>query len=351
MARKKNGKREALLDRPLDRSRLRVEFNPAEQGVAPVSLEVLVPDAPLPADLYLPLVNRETQEVEMTLASRAGDVFLARWRDRLAKAGQRQVFLKLEEAGQLVDYFQEHAPAIVDSPDSTLRKKAMVVREMASLNLRVLFGGDLSPRAVEGAVGRAHDTVSRLASNPMILSNLAEVVKSDYSVYTHSVNVCMLAMAFGRYLAMSEGQVAALGMGGLLHDVGMSRMPPAILEKPGPLTPAERQTMNQHPRRGYQMLLPIGAVPYDVLMIVLHHHENADGTGYPDHVPAERTPRLARLVKVCDAFDAMTSQRPYQDARPAYDAAKTLIQDMSSMFGPDLVPTFIRFLGSPFFSQ
>jgi HD-GYP domain-containing protein (c-di-GMP phosphodiesterase class II) len=341
----------SLLDRPLDRSRLRVDFNPAEHGVSPLSLEVLVPEEPLPADLLLPLVDRESQEVEMTLASAAGERFLSRWRDRLLKAGQRVVYVRQDDAAALGDYFQEHAQAIMDSPESTLRKKALVVREMASLNLRALFGGDMSPRSVEGAVGRAHDTVSRLASNPMILSNLAEVVRSDYSVYTHSVNVCMLAMALGRYLALSEGQVGALGMGGLLHDVGMSRMPPAILEKPGPLTPAERQTMNQHPRRGYQLLLPVGAVPYDVLMIVLHHHENADGSGYPDRLPAERTPRLARLVKLCDAFDAMTSRRPYQDARPAFDAAKTLIQDMGSMFGQDLVPTFIRFLGSPFFSQ
>jgi len=340
----------SILDRALDRSRKRVEFNPAEMGVAPLALQVLLADEPTPCDLYLPILNNETKKVEMTLAVAAGDTFQARWRDRLVKTGQERVFVPVEEGEALHEYFQEHAAAILDAPDATIKKRSMVVREMATLNLRVLFGGDMSPRALDGAVGSAQETVTYMARNPLILTNLSEVLKSDYTVYTHSVNVSMVAMAFGKYLGLTDGQVNSLGMGGLLHDVGMSRLPRALLEKRGRFTPDERKMMNRHPRSGYKALLPIGAVPYDVLMITLHHHENADGTGYPDRLPAERTPRLARITKVCDAFDAMTSQRPYQDARPPYEAATTLIQDSHGQFGNDLVPHFIRFLGSPSFS-
>ncbi len=340
-----------LLDRPLDRSRFRVDFNPAEMGLAPLSLQVLVPGQPAPVDLYLPLVNKETKTIRMALACEAGETFRASWRDRLIQQGQSKIFVKVSEGAALTAYFDRFAEELVDNPHATVKKKSLVVREIATLNLRLLFGSDLSPRALEGSVARAHETVERIAHDAQILSNLAEVLKADYSIYTHSVNVCMLAMAFGRYLGLKDDVVRALGMAGLLHDLGMAKMPPAVLEKPGPLTEEERAIVQKHPALGYKLLTPISAVPYEVLMAVMHHHENADGSGYPEGLNARRTPYLARLIKICDAYDAMTSERPYQDARPAFDAASTLIKSMSNHFGKDLVPSFIRFLGSPFFSD
>lgn len=343
--------KEHLLDRPLDRSRLRVDFNPAEHGLAPLSLQVLVPGQPAPVNLYLPLVNKKTKTIRMALAAEAGEIFRASWRDKLIKQGQSRIFVKVSDGAELTTYFDRFAEDLIDNPQTSVKKKSLVVREIASLNLRLLFGSDLSPRALEGSVSRAHDTVQQIVQNAQILTNLADVLKADYSVYTHSVNVCMLAMAFGRYLGLKDDAVQSLGMAGLLHDLGMSKMPPAVLEKPGPLTDEEREVIQKHPGLAYQLLTPISAVPYDAMMAILHHHENADGTGYPEGLKARRTPYLARVLKICDAYDAMTSKRPYQDAKPAYDAASALLESMSNQFGQDLVPSFIRFLASPFFSE
>ena len=110
----------------------------------------------------------------------------------------------------------------------------------------------------------------------------------------------------------------------------------------------EQEAIRRHPRLGYDMLVTISSIPYDVLMMILHHHENADGTGYPSGLESSRTPDLARLLRVVDTYDAMTSLRPYHDAIPPYDAASTLIESMPEKFGSDMVPKFIRFLGSPY---
>jgi len=350
MSQEENDK-EHLLDRPLDRSRFRVDFNPAEHGLAPLSLQVLVPGKPAPVNLYLPLVNKKTKTIRMALAAEAGEVFRASWRDKLIKQGQSRIFVKVSDGEALTNYFDRFSEELIDNPQTSVKKKALVVREIASLNLRLMFSSDLSPQALQGSVARAHDTVQQIAQNAQILTNLAEVLKADYSVYTHSVNVCMLSMAFGRYLGLTDDAVHSLGMAGLLHDLGMCKMPPAVLEKPGPLTDEERAVIQKHPAVAYQLLTPISAVPYEAMMAILHHHENADGTGYPEGLPARRTPYLARVLRICDAYDAMTSKRPYQDARPAYDAAAALLEAMGNQFGQDLVPSFVRFLASPFFSE
>ena len=338
-----------LLDKPLDRVWLRLDFNPVEMGFAPLSLQVLVAGRPAPVDLYLPIADVKRRRVEMKLACPQGKTFLAAWRERLMRRGQRQVFVSLDQGPALMEYFDRYSDEIVDAPGITLKQRAVVVRELAAVNLRLMFASDLTPKALEGSVARAQQTVERLARESQILTNLTAVLRSDYSVYTHSVNVCMLAMAFGRYLDLPPSRIHSLGVGGLLHDVGMARLPAAILDKPGPLNAEERALVRRHPVLGHRLLLPVGAVPYDVLMIVRHHHENADGSGYPDRLSADKTPYLARLLRVVDAYDAMTSRRPYQDARPPFEAAAALIQAMSDQFGGDIVPAFIRFLGSPAF--
>lgn len=341
-----------LLDKPLDRTRLQAAVKPAELGMAPVALEVLMPGEPLPASLYLPLARKRAGvvEVEMSLAASRGDIFQRAWRDRLLKAEQKHVYVSLENAEDLSRYFERNADILLDDPDLSSRRKAMMVQNIADTNLRILFHGNLEPARVEHSVRHTHSTVQRLVNQPQLLDKLTLILRKDFSIYSHSVNVAMLAMSFGRYLGLPESQIESLGMGGMLHDIGWSQLPPALRDKRGQFSENERALMQRHPLLGHQMLLPVSSVPFDVLMIVLHHHENADGTGYPKGLKASRIPYLARLVRVTDAFDAMTSRRIYKDPLSAYDAAATLIQDMTEAFGGDLVPTFVRFLGSPSFA-
>ena len=340
-----------LLDRGLERTRLKVDFDPADFGMAPLSLEILVAGEPSPADLYMPLYNREKRAVEMNPACAMGDEFKASWRDRLLDAEQTKVYVPLAQAPMLNSYFSTFANAIMSDTRAGTRKKTMVLQELADLNMRSLFGSELTPKAVEGAVGQAQEAVTRMSRDTQILSSLGTILKTDYNVYAHSVNVCMLSMAFGRYLRFSESAVSAMGVGGMLHDVGYSKLPKDLLTKEEPLTSAEQEQARNHTRLGYQTLMPIPSVPYDALMIVMHHHENADGSGYPHGLKAEKTPLPARLARLVDAFDAMTSARPHQDARTAYQAAATMMQERDNIFGADLVPTFVRFLASPFITS
>ena len=341
-------KTQSILDRPLDKGLFSVDFDPADLGMAPVAYEFLVSGQEAPADFFLALYNKETKQVEMEPACVRGDVFRRKWRQRLEKAGQGKLYVRMGDAPALQDYFNRCSAAIMSDPRATRRKKITMVQEMAGLNLQLLFGSDLKPKDLEKAVGNSRDTVGRLAREPQLLGRLTEVLKSDYSVYSHSVNVSLLAMAFGRYLKLPESQVMALGVGGLLHDIGMARVPTGVLRKKDELSPDEMRMIRAHPRQGYQMLLSVSAVSVDVLKMILLHHENSDGSGYPEGRLARNTPFLARILRVVDAYDGMTSPRHHKAAQPAVQAANALLESMQEQFGADIVPAFIRFLGSPY---
>lgn len=115
----------------------------------------------------------------------------------------------------------------------TTRKRTKYIQELAAANLNALFGGDLSRQGMESTVTRAHEMVRQMTSDFQILSNVAEVLRSDYSVYSHSINVCMLAMGWGRFLGMPESRIRTLGVGGMLHDAGKAKLPRYLLSKPG----------------------------------------------------------------------------------------------------------------------
>jgi HD-GYP domain-containing protein (c-di-GMP phosphodiesterase class II) len=344
-------KKSSVLDRELGRARVKRGFNPSEMGMAPLSLEVLVTGEALPVDFYVPIFREKTKKIEMTLAAEEGEIYKPAWRERLKKTNQTKFFVKVDEGEAINDYFDRNASKILDKDNSPLSRKRSVVKEMANLNLRVLFGSDLSPRALDNSVKRSQDAVERMARDPMILTKLVDVLSVDYSVYSHSVNVSMLGMAFGKYLGFDQSRIMSLGLGGMLHDVGMSKLPGGLGDKLGELTPREKSVMRQHPRLGYKMLLPIGAVSYDVLMIVQHHHENADGSGYPAALPAAKVPLLARIMRLIDEYDQMTSDRPGKPALTPSQAAGILLGDDIALYGPDLAPEFVRFLGSPAFTQ
>jgi HD-GYP domain-containing protein (c-di-GMP phosphodiesterase class II) len=171
---------------------------------------------------------------------------------------------------------------------------------------------------------------------------VAQVLVASRDLYDHSINVSLLSMVLGRRLKLDKGRLQSLGMGALLHDVGMSKVPPEILNKTEELTEEDREQIKRHPREGHQLLSLAKNMPYDALSIVLNHHERWDGKGYPSGLRGENIPMLARLVKVVDTYDAMTSPRPYREAMAPTEAAVTLINEAGTNLDHEMVVEFIK---------
>jgi HD-GYP domain-containing protein (c-di-GMP phosphodiesterase class II) len=140
-------------------------------------------------------------------------------------------------------------------------------------------------------------------------------------------------------MGLSEEEQRLAHLCGLVHDIGKIGLPPGLLEKPGALTLDERRQMEQHSEIGERILANVEDYA-EIARIVRHHHERMDGNGYPDGLTATDIPLLSRIIAVADAYNAMTSDRPYRDAMPSRVARLRLAQAVESQFDTDVVAAF-----------
>jgi HD-GYP domain-containing protein (c-di-GMP phosphodiesterase class II) len=182
--------------------------------------------------------------------------------------------------------------------------------------------GSMSAMFQDARLGRAIDTehcmplvndiTDSVRRNPGAIVSLARLKTSDDYTYMHSVAVCALMVCLARQLDLSEEDTREAGMAGLIHDLGKSKMPLAILNKHGPLTTDEFAMMKSHPEAGYRLLTEAGGASAGAMDVALHHHEKFDGTGYPHGLAGDDISVLSRMGAICDVYDAITSQRPYK---------------------------------------
>jgi len=173
-------------------------------------------------------------------------------------------------------------------------------------------------------------------------TTLAQTVElRDEYTGDHTHRVTSYALLLAEELGLSLAERRHIEIGTPLHDIGKIAVADAVLRKPGLLAPDERDQMQAHAAKGAALLANIpGLAP--MLPIVRHHHERWDGSGYPDRLAGEAIPLLARVVAVADAFDAMTSDRPYRRAFPVAEAFAELVARAGSHFDPACVAAFLR---------
>jgi len=155
--------------------------------------------------------------------------------------------------------------------------------------------------------------------------------------------VQIYAAGMGEVFGLWPNEIVALKAGALLHDVGKLAVPPHILNKPGPLTPAEFEKMKIHTVVGAQILARVN-FPYPVIPIVRHHHEQWDGRGYPDKLRGEQIPITARILAVVDCFDSVREDRPFRRGMTLGEATALLLRGAGIHFDPVVVEQFIRHL-------
>lgn len=196
-------------------------------------------------------------------------------------------------------------------------------------------------------MGRIADTNAHLVDvNRLYLSTIETLAMAidakDQITHGHVRRVQTYATGLAREVgATEESDIKAIEAAALLHDMGKLAIPEYILNKPGKLTEAEFEKMKRHARIGADILSAI-AFPYPVVPIVLYHHENWDGTGYPEGISGEAIPIGARILSIVDCFDALTSDRPYRPKMSETEALQIVTDRAGTMYDPTLVKTFTR---------
>ena len=181
--------------------------------------------------------------------------------------------------------------------------------------------------------------------NPDALLWMSKIRSQDEYTAEHCLNVCILAIAFGRHLGMSEADLEKLGLCGLLHDVGKMRVQPEVLHKPGALNDKELASMRAHATHGRNLLMSSPGIPNSTIDVAYSHHEKVDGSGYPRGLKSAGISELAKIIAIVDAYDAMTADRCYSPSIPSTEALKIIFKDRNTHFDDRLALEFIKSVG------
>jgi putative nucleotidyltransferase with HDIG domain len=190
------------------------------------------------------------------------------------------------------------------------------------------------------ALAESYDALERNTVDTIESLNATVEAKDPYTA-GHSARVRHVALSLGHELGLSKDELDALRLGGLFHDIGKIAIPDAILLKPGRLTHEEFEHMKQHSAEGARIVGKLGSLR-PIVPIIRHHHERWDGRGYPDGLAGQDIPLLAAIVGLADAWDAMTTERPYAPAMTPEDALDEIRRGNGSQFAPAVAQAMLR---------
>jgi len=186
--------------------------------------------------------------------------------------------------------------------------------------------------------------LEEIGHNKRVFISLMMVSSHNYYTYTHSINVCMYAIAIGSELGLSKNEMTLLAEGALLHDVGKSKIDSSIINKDGPLNSYEFEIIKKHPLYGEEILSASGEIKQEIIDIVSKHHEKTNGKGYPRGVGKEELSKLVQIVTIADIFDALTTKRSYKEALSSFEAFSLMLSKMRDELNIEILQKFISSL-------
>lgn len=322
-----------------------IPFNEPEQGLFhPAPLATLPADSGCHFELYLMVPWRmgrrfllyKAKDIELTLKKRK----------QLMENGVSTLYVRGDDAGVYHAFVDRTVGLVIASEKTSFAEKSKVLYTTTQALVRSTFERPESPHLIASNEKMVSHTVSILASEPKVLRTLVSLFAFDYALYTHSVQVSVLAT--GLLLeakTLPEATVKRVAMGFLLHDIGKCRIPTEILRKPGMLTPWEARQMEKHPDYGAGLMQQHETIHAKALEIIRSHHESLDGGGYPRQLGADALSLECRICSVADVFDALTSHRAYKPALRAYDAIQNMMTHMKDKLDQEIVQHLIHQLG------
>jgi len=226
-------------------------------------------------------------------------------------------------------------------------KQAKVTHKKARSQIDSMFSDARMGKNIDvsGAKEVVSDMVDSIVRNPDAMLWLSNLRKRDEYTAIHSLNVCIFALTFARYLGFNTDEMNEVGIGALLHDIGKMRVPLEILNKEGKLSEAEREIVKQHTQHGLDILKASPGLPASAIEVVFTHHERKKGTGYPRGLVESQIHLFSRMVAIVDVYDAITSDRVYHHGMNTLDALKNMFKWRENDLDSDLVESFIQCLG------
>ena len=255
-------------------------------------------------------------------------------KNNIAKEQKHQNIVYPPPPPKIVQFDEE-----INNADQTFKKTSKLIKSyLKNIDVNHQIDIDEAKEAVKSVV-------SSVIRTPDALMWLTQLKTRDEYTSQHSMNVCILSVAFGRFIGLTENELNDLGLCGMLHDMGKILIPDEVLNKPGRLVGKEIELMMQHSFLGMKILKRSkGRVPASVINVAYSHHERMDGKGYPRGLSHEKLTLANRVVTIADMYDALTSDRVYRNGRSHLEAIDILTKMSGSHLDYALVLKFIECL-------
>ncbi len=202
--------------------------------------------------------------------------------------------------------------------------------------------GILDTKDVKESVTRLTDSVVR---NPDALLLVSRLREKSAEAHARALQVSIYMIVFARFLELQREELELLGLLGLLQDIGKTKLPPELLERKGPLNPAEREVVRRHVAYSAEILRATPGIHPELPKLVLLHHERQDGSGYPQGLKGDEIGLYGSIAGIADTFDALTAVRPYAEPLPPSSALSYLYKERGTGFHADLIEQFIQCVG------
>ena len=254
------------------------------------------------------------------------------------------IYVSESDKNKYEDFIEDRLASVVKDNSLSLDEKTEIIYTTSTELTNSLYE---NPDALENAQRSKNIVEPILHSviyNNDTISSYIKIIEYDYYTHTHSLNVSIYAMCLGAELKFNEKELTALGRSALLHDLGKSKIDHDIVNKHGRLTDVEYHQMKHHPLLGYKIAINMGIDNQNILDGIKHHHEKLDGMGYPDKLKGDEITTFARIIAVCDVFDALTTRRSYKQAMSSFHALELMKTQMNTHLDMNLVNTFIKML-------
>jgi len=256
-----------------------------------------------------------------------------------------KLYISSENQQKYQQYIEKNIHQIINDHTIPEKTKAGIIYDSAKLMVKDILDNPILKENIKRSQEMVENTVSFILKGTNTFHYLVQMMSFDYHTYTHSINVCTLAVGLARFSGINDQlELDKIGTGALLHDVGKTKVSEAILNKPGPLTPMEMGFIKKHPKWGYEILKKTDLISEDSYYPILQHHERENGTGYPYGLMADEIHPFGKIVAIADVFDAMTTERVYRQAVNSFPALKEMYLDMGA-FNRTLLEQFTKLMG------
>ena len=250
--------------------------------------------------------------------------------DSLLKMGVMMVYIQSgeETAGDIEKSISPQARKQIERLHTDDRSKVELsdsVKTRVAEGIQFIYSNTESKELADTTNNIASNLMNAINSTDAIAVDISALKTSDEYTFKHSVDVATMSMVLAKQQGLSQKQIYEIGVAGLLHDIGKTKIPLDILNKPARLTDEEFAVMKQHPVFGYRMIKGRDEFSNEICMAVLQHHEKMNRKGYPVGFPSDKITQYARILTIADIYDALVTERPYKSAFSQREAVEMIM--------------------------